>query len=118
MLLNCIILQVNINDKWMWNLESSKNYNVNSAYNFLQQSAIQHIIADDSLVFWHKDVPFEVNIFLWRLFLNRFPMKEILFKQWVIQATSHSCAGRCGNLEGVAHLFLHRDFFDKCGSLF
>lgn len=115
---NCIILQVNIDDRWMWNLESSKNCNVNDAYNFHQQSVIQHIIADDNLVFWHKVVPLKVNIFAWCLFLDRLPTKNILFKQWVFLATSQSCAGGCGNLEGVAHLFLHHDFFDKFGSLF
>jgi len=70
-LLHYIVLQDHVNDMWMWNLHSSKNYTVNSAYNFLLQSANQHIIADDNHVFWHKDVPMKINLFVWGLLLNR-----------------------------------------------
>jgi len=31
----------------------------------------------------------------------------------VIPTTSQSCVGGCGNLENVAHLFLHYDFFGQ-----
>ena len=65
----------------------SKNYTIKSAYNFLQQSTNQPIIAVDNLVFWHKDVPLKVNLFVWRLLLNRLPTYNNLFKRGVIMNT-------------------------------
>lgn len=55
-MLNSIILQKNVHDRWRWNLCSSKNYTFNSAYNFFQQSSTEHNIEVDNLVFWHKDI--------------------------------------------------------------
>jgi len=75
----------------MWNLHSSKNYSVNNAHNFHQQLATQHNIVVDNPVVWHKDSFLKVNLFVWRLLLNRLPIKDNLFKRGVIPATSQSC---------------------------
>lgn len=77
---------------------------------FLQQSANHHIIANDSLVFWHQDVPLKVNPFVWHLLLNHLPTKDNSIKRWVILATSQTCVGGCGTLEDMTHLFLHCDY--------
>ena len=62
----------------MENLDASKNYNDKSGYNFLQQSeTTQHIIADDNLVFWHKDVLLKVNLFVCVSFSTAFQRKTI-----------------------------------------
>lgn len=53
-LLHYIVMLDDVNDMWLWNLHSSKNYTVSGAYNFLPQSPNQHIIVDDNHVFWHK----------------------------------------------------------------
>jgi len=86
--LNYIVLQDDVNGRWLWNLHSSKNYIVSIAYNFLQKSTNQHIIGDDNHVFWHKDVPLKVNVFVWRLLLNRLPMNDNLLKRGVILTIS------------------------------
>lgn len=45
----------------------------------------------------------------WHLLLNYLPSKDILLKRGVIPATSQSCVGWRGNIEAVAHPFLHCD---------
>lgn len=46
------------------NLDFKKNDIVSSTCNFLQQSTDQHIIAYDNLVFWHKNIPLKIELFV------------------------------------------------------
>lgn len=62
-----------------------------NAYNFLQQTSSQYINEDDFHVFWHKVVPPKVNLFVWRLLLNRLPTNENLVKIGVLPDTSQQC---------------------------
>lgn len=75
--LNSIILQDDVTNRWRWNVHTTESYIVNNAYNFLQQTSSQYINEDDFHVFWHKDVPTKVNIFVWRLLLNRLPTNYV-----------------------------------------
>ncbi|GAU41584.1 hypothetical protein TSUD_271930 [Trifolium subterraneum] len=75
-----IFLQVDEVDRWVWKLHSSQSYSVKSAYSYL--SASETIISDSFDRFlWLKSVPLKVNIFVWRLFLNRLPIKDNLQKR-------------------------------------
>jgi hypothetical protein len=76
------------------------------AYRFL---TVQHIdtssVASTSL--WNKDIPLKVVLFAWRLFRDRLPTKDNLFRRGVIDHDSRMCASGCGYLENSSHLFLH-----------
>jgi len=62
-LLNSIILQEDVNERWLWNLHASKKYNVGSVYNFLIPTD-QHIIDENTHLSWHKEVPMKVCLFM------------------------------------------------------
>jgi len=83
LLLQNVTLQVDIEDKWLWKLESSNDFTVRSAYKVLvHQHPIDTTVS--SKVLWHKDIPLKVVIFIWRLFRDRLPTKDNLFRRGVI----------------------------------
>lgn len=99
---NSIILQDDINDRCLWSMHTSKKkYTFNIAYHFLLL-ANQQNIADDNHVFWHRDVPMKVNLFVWCLLRKHLAKKDNLTNRVVIPATAQSCMKNCGNLENAA----------------
>jgi hypothetical protein len=56
---------------------------------------------------WHKDVPLKVVLFAWRLFRDRLPTKDNLFRRHVIDFEAQDCVGDYGEMETSSHLLLH-----------
>ena len=84
--LSVFILQVDLADRWVWKLNPSNKYTVQSAYSYL--TAVDNNITEDFHHFlWHKAVPLKVNIFVWRLFLDRLATKENLRKRNVLDGS-------------------------------
>jgi len=110
LLLQTVILQVDKDDKWLWNLEKSNAFSVRSAYNFQTAQPIVDAPVDVKML-WHKDIPLKVVVFVWRLFWNKLPTKDNLLRRGVINNDSSLCLTGCGSLETVNHLFLHCAFF-------
>jgi len=50
-------------------------------------------------------------LFVWRLFWDRLPTKDNLFRQGVLDQNSLDCITGYGSAESAAHLFLHCNFF-------
>jgi hypothetical protein len=97
-------------DRREWRVETSSIYTVRSAYKLLSASPnVDLAVPMPSL--WHKNVPLKVGIFAWRLFRDRLPTKDNLFRRHVIAADAQTCSGECGEMETSSHLFLHCDFF-------
>jgi hypothetical protein len=110
LLLHNVTLQVDKEDTWHWSLESSRVYSVRSAYHFLTAHHFNTSpVASSSL--WNKDIPLKVVLFAWRLFRDRLPTKDNLFRRGVIDFDSRLCASGCGSLENSSHLFLHCSSF-------
>jgi hypothetical protein len=110
LLLQGVTLQVDKADRWLWNLETSQVFSVRSAYKLLTfQPQSVYLEAVPSL--WNNDVPLKVILFVWRLFRDRLPTKDNLFRRGVIQNDSLMCVAGCGSEESLAHLFLHCNFF-------
>jgi len=61
-LLTNIVLQYDEEDKWYWNLHSSHNYTVNSAYHLLSAEDINPPFISVDLT-WHKAVPLKLCLF-------------------------------------------------------
>ena len=102
-----MFLQVDI---WLWSLEPSHAFSVQSVYkNLTSQPPIDLPVDASSL--WHKDVPLKVVLFAWRLFRDRLPTKDNLHRCGVIDHTSTLCVSGCGSIESSNHLFLHCNFF-------
>ena len=72
-----------------------------------------NISADFNQFLWLKAVPLKVNIFVWRLFLNRLAAKDNLHKRNVLEATNVSCAALCGKEEERDHLFFQCDHYGR-----
>lgn len=109
LLLN-VTLQVDRVDRWIWRLDTSSTYSVRSAYNYLNVQALVDLVVPVSSL-WHKDVPLKVVLFAWRLFRDRLPSKDNLFRRCVIDINAQNCVGGCNLQETSAHLFLHCNLF-------
>jgi len=105
-------LQVEVSDRWEWKLHSTKRYSVQSAYSFLTK-VDSNIVEDFDQFLWLKAVPLKVNIFVWRLFLNRLATKDNLRKRNVIDSTLLACVTLCGKEEDRDHLFFNCDHYGR-----
>jgi len=105
-------LQVGTVDRWVWKLHPPQCYTVKSAYSFLTATDTNFTEGFDSFL-WLKAVPLKVNLFAWRLFLNRLPTKDNLFRRGVIDAAQLSCAALCGELEDKDHLFFQYEVYGR-----
>ncbi|XP_024641765.1 uncharacterized protein [Medicago truncatula] len=104
--------KVDIADRWVWRLHSSQVYTVHSAYSYLT-AVDTNITADFDQFLWLKAVPLKVNIFVWRLFLNRLATKDNLRKRNILEATNVSCGALCGNEEDMDHLFFQCNYYGR-----
>lgn len=72
-----------------------------------------NITEDFNQFLWLKAVPLKVNIFVWRLFLDKLATKDNLRKRNVLQANNVSCAALCGKEEEMDHLFFKCDYYGR-----
>lgn len=87
-------------------MEKSRVYSVSSAYHFMTAQPIDTSpMVSTSL--WNKDIPLKVMLFAWRLFRDRLPTKNNLFRRGIIDHDSQMCVSGCGTLESSSHLFMH-----------
>jgi hypothetical protein len=79
-------------------------YSVKDVYKNLMTGLI--VSSNPSLArAWHKSIPSKVACLAWRLFQNRIPTKDNLFRRGIIGHGSLKCVGYCGVEESVSHLF-------------
>jgi len=114
-LLLTVSLQADINDVWTWITDPLTGYTVKGAYRTLTSGTPLNpgcsFIFDDIL--WRKNVPLKVSIFAWRLFRNRLPTKDNLFRRGIVHYEDQMCAGGCGMQETKYHLLLNCGFFSQ-----
>jgi len=110
LLLQSVTLQVDRVDRRLWQLETSSVYTVPSAYKFLTVNVpVDDAVSVSSL--WLKEVPLKVVLFAWRLFRNRLPTKDNLYRRNVVDIDDQLCVGGCGEVETSSHLLLHCNVF-------
>ncbi|GJR88341.1 RNA-directed DNA polymerase, eukaryota, reverse transcriptase zinc-binding domain protein [Tanacetum coccineum] len=92
-------------DSWIWSLDISKGYTVASARRLIDSS-----ILDVSLnaTRWNQAIPIKVNVFLWRLALNKLPSRVNLDKKG-IDVDSLLCPICNDDVETVNHVFFSCD---------
>ncbi|PNX64230.1 heat shock protein, partial [Trifolium pratense] len=76
------IFPSNTQDRWCWVPDSVGLFSVNSCYNLLLQSC-NTIVLDSNVAIavkklWKNDVPSKVNVFGWRLLLEKLPTRAAL----------------------------------------
>jgi len=92
-------------DVWQWLPDSAGGYSVRGVYDMLTTQDIQHDRQDVDLI-WHKQVPLNVSIFVWRMLCDRLSTKSNLEARGVIDSEACMCVSRCGFVEDAHHLFL------------
>lgn len=84
LLLHNVSLQVHLEDKWRWKVDSSLIYTVRSAYNsIIAQVSVDNVEATPSI--WYKDVLLKVLLFVWRLFRDRLSTKNNLHRRHIFE---------------------------------
>ncbi|GKC38107.1 RNA-directed DNA polymerase, eukaryota, reverse transcriptase zinc-binding domain protein, partial [Tanacetum coccineum] len=88
-------------DTWVWSLNSTIGFTVASVRTLIVANTI---VLDSNATRWNRSVPIKVNVFLWRLALNKLPTRVILERKGIdIDSTLCSICGE--DVETVNHIF-------------
>ncbi|GKB96765.1 RNA-directed DNA polymerase, eukaryota [Tanacetum coccineum] len=101
---NCTMAD-NLDDRWRWDLNGEGIFRVQDARNLLDEFFLPK---DPVATRWVKSVPIKVNVFVWKLHLDRLPTRVNLARRGV-QISSMMCP-LCNNAgEDSSHLFFGCD---------
>ncbi|GJX58354.1 RNA-directed DNA polymerase, eukaryota [Tanacetum coccineum] len=87
-------------NRWVWNLESSGEFSVKSARTFIDNCLLPKLEVPTR---WIKVVPIKINIFAWKVFLDKLPMRLNLSLRGV-EIPSILCPLCSIALESFSHL--------------
>nr|GEW24865.1 RNA-directed DNA polymerase, eukaryota, reverse transcriptase zinc-binding domain protein [Tanacetum cinerariifolium] len=112
------IILTHQHDSWRWSLDVSKGFSVAC----VRQLVDSHILViGNEATRWNRSLPIKVNVFLWRLKLNKLPSRVNLDRIG-IEITSLLCLLCLGDFETINHFFFNCDMakglwslFTKCG---
>ncbi|GKB37721.1 RNA-directed DNA polymerase, eukaryota, reverse transcriptase zinc-binding domain protein, partial [Tanacetum coccineum] len=93
------------NDSWQWSLDISKGFSVASARFLIDSHTLD---TGSSATGWNNNIPIKVNVFLWRLTLNKLPTK-MNFDRKCIDVDSLLCPICLEDVETVNHTFFNCD---------
>jgi len=115
-LLSNVTLQESVPDAWLWRPNTGDGFTVRGAYQMLmRQEILNHAVISEAP--WHKNVPLKVSICVWRLFHNRWPTKDNLVRQGVINNDNLLCVSGCGHNETLEHIIIHCPIFGNLWQL-
>nr|GEU80058.1 RNA-directed DNA polymerase, eukaryota, reverse transcriptase zinc-binding domain protein [Tanacetum cinerariifolium] len=92
-------------DSWVWSRGSSTMFTVASARDLVENSLLS---ADNVATRWLRHLPVKINVFLWRLSINRLPSRVNLDRKG-IEVDSLLCPICRLDVETVNHLFFNCD---------
>ncbi|GKA47697.1 RNA-directed DNA polymerase, eukaryota [Tanacetum coccineum] len=99
------IILSSLDDRWRWDLNGEGIFRVQDARNLLDEFFLPK---DPVATRWVKSVPIKVNVFVWKLHLDRLPTRVNLARRGV-QISSMMCP-LCNNAgEDSSHLFFGCD---------
>jgi len=91
-------MQPNSTDQWQWKVDPSGGYSIRGVYKLLTGQEFHRFKAITNLI-WHKQVPFKVSIFAWKVLQNRLPTKDNLVVCDIITHDAQLCVTGCGCIE-------------------
>ncbi|GJS72292.1 RNA-directed DNA polymerase, eukaryota [Tanacetum coccineum] len=95
------IILPNSRDRWIWRLDSSGEFLVKSARNFIDDSFLPKM---ETPTRWVKTIPIKINIFAWKVFLDKLPTRLNL-SLCGIDIPSIICPLCSITVESTSHLF-------------
>ncbi|GKC88768.1 RNA-directed DNA polymerase, eukaryota, reverse transcriptase zinc-binding domain protein, partial [Tanacetum coccineum] len=99
-LTNSVILSNSL-DRWSWSLCGSGNFSVKSAREYIDQ---HYLISSPSPTIWSKVIPIKLNVFKWRLALDKLPTRNNLASRGIM-VPCHLCPICNMETESRDHLF-------------
>jgi hypothetical protein len=114
------LLQASSPDKWRWLPYVNGIFSVKSCYTVLLNLLPVETMEENLLVafkkLWRSDVPSKINVFGWRLLLNRFPTRAALNRRGILLNLDDLYCVLCfQHVEDCAHLFFHCLFSNGVG---
>nr|GEX49538.1 putative RNA-directed DNA polymerase, eukaryota, reverse transcriptase zinc-binding domain protein [Tanacetum cinerariifolium] len=100
-------------DIWKWSLDATGGYSVASAPTFVDDTMLE---TDFMATRWNRSIPIKVNVFLWRLHLNKLPSRVNLDRKGV-QIDSTLCQTCQLDVETVNHIFFNCELAKDLWSL-
>ncbi|GJW11417.1 RNA-directed DNA polymerase, eukaryota, reverse transcriptase zinc-binding domain protein [Tanacetum coccineum] len=100
-------------DTCTWSLADDGIFSVRSSRRLIDSKLLPSILSSTS---WDNILPHKVNIFLWRLSLDRFPHRLNLLSRG-IEIPTISCSSCNGNVESADHIFFACDLVKEVWSL-
>ncbi|GJZ69976.1 RNA-directed DNA polymerase, eukaryota, reverse transcriptase zinc-binding domain protein [Tanacetum coccineum] len=99
----CFSFESDKNDSWQWSLDGSNGFSVVSVRELVDSHTLD---VDLVATRWNRSIPIKVNVFLWRLKLNRLPSRVNL--DWKgINVGSILCPICHDDVETVNHIFFN-----------
>ncbi|GJY08885.1 RNA-directed DNA polymerase, eukaryota, partial [Tanacetum coccineum] len=90
-----------IDDRWIWDLNGEGVFRVKDARDLLDEALLPKV---NVATRWIKTVPIKVNIFAWKMFLDRIPTRSNLVRRGVM-VSSTLCSVCNTSVENSSHLF-------------
>lgn len=97
------VIHHNSNNRWTWQLDSSGVFSVKSAREFIDDSFLPKAKAD-SCTRWVKYIPIKINIFAWKVSLDKLPLRLNLSLRG-LEIPSILCPICSVAVESTSHLF-------------
>ncbi|GKD93725.1 RNA-directed DNA polymerase, eukaryota, reverse transcriptase zinc-binding domain protein, partial [Tanacetum coccineum] len=100
-------------DYWQWSLGGSAGFTVASIRSLVDSHSLD---IGNEATHWNRSLPIKVNVFLWRLKINKLPSMVNLDRRG-IEVSSLLCPSCLGDLETVNHTFFNCDLAKDLWSL-
>ena len=101
-------------DIWQWSLDGSSGFSVASIRSLVDSRLL---VTCNEATRWNRLLPIKVNVFLWRLKLNKLPSRVNLDRRG-IDVISLICPSCQGDIETVNHTFFNCSLAKDLWSLF
>ncbi|GKC99214.1 RNA-directed DNA polymerase, eukaryota [Tanacetum coccineum] len=90
----------NAEDRWVWDLNGSGSFCVKGACNLLDEAFLPK---DETATRWIKLIPIKINVFAWKVYLDRLPTRLNLH-HWDVHVPSLLCPICSASSEDTPHL--------------
>ncbi|GJS19659.1 RNA-directed DNA polymerase, eukaryota, reverse transcriptase zinc-binding domain protein [Tanacetum coccineum] len=102
------------NDSWLWSLDTSNGFSVASVRSLIDDNSLDVV---SKATRWNRSIPIKVNVFLWRLMLNKLPTRVNLDRKGV-DVGSILCPICSEDVESANHIFFSCEMAKDLWALF